>query len=254
MIDLHTHILPGLDDGAQSVDDAIELAEIALESGVRTVVATPHSNQKGRFENYDTPQLRTVYKLLREELKRERLQLQLLFGMEIFASDDLKQKVIDGRLIGLNGTDRYLVEFALDSDPGWIGDRLEDLLDAGKTPLIAHPERYACVQDYPAFVYEWLQMGCLCQSNRGSIFGKFGRSAQRAVRELLENGLVTCVASDAHSPCMRTTFMRDAWEYLEDTYGERTARRLLIENPEAIVWGRPVSRHGRRPEPKRWFY
>lgn len=254
MIDLHAHILPGLDDGARDMEDALGLAELALEGGVDTLVATPHSNQEGRYENYDTPQLRAVYRRLKDELKKENLPLKLLLGMEIFASDDLREKITEGALTGLNQTSYYLVEFPFECDPYWIGECLEEILDLGKTPLIAHPERYACVQDYPALVYEWLRMGCLSQVNKGSLFGKFGRRPHQAVHVLLDNGLATCVASDAHRPYMRTTYMADTREYLEERYGEGTAYYLLEKNPEDIIYGRAIPPHGRRPEWKRRFF
>lgn len=254
MIDLHVHILPGLDDGAQDMEDALGLAELALEGGVDTLVATPHSNQEGRFENYDTPQLREVYRRLQEELNKEKLPLKLLLGMEIFASEDMREKIEEGKLIGLNQTDYYLVEFPFESDPYRIGGYLEDILDCGKIPLIAHPERYYCVQEYPALVYEWLRMGCLSQINKGSLFGKFGRHAHDTVQVLLKNQLVTCVASDAHSPYMRTTYMADAREYLEDRYGEEPAYRLLTKNPKTILRGERILPHGNLPEKKRRFF
>lgn len=254
MVDLHAHILPGLDDGAQDMEDSLGLAQLALEGGVDTLVATPHSNQEGRFENYDTPQLREVYRRLQEELKKEKLPLTLLLGMEIYASEDIKEKIENGALIGLNQTDYYLVEFPFACDPDRIGTCLEDVLDCGKIPLIAHPERYFCVQEYPGLVYEWLRMGCLSQVNKGSLFGKFGRHAHDAVQVLLKNQLVTCVASDAHSPYMRTTYMADAREYLEERYGDDAAYRLLTQNPKAILRGEKIPPHGRLPARKRRFF
>ena len=100
--------------------------------------------------------------------------------------------------------------------------------------MIAHPERYEAVQDYPTLVYEWLRMGCLTQVNKGSLFGKFGRRPQQAVEILLQNDLVTCVASDAHSPYMRTTYMGDAEGYLEEVFGDRKAYLLLTKNPRCV--------------------
>lgn len=254
MIDLHAHILPGLDDGARDMEDALELAEMALEGGVDTLVATPHSNQEGRYENYNTPLLKAVYRKLQDELRKEKLPLKLLLGMEIFASEDLQEKITGGVLMGLDQTDCYLVEFPFDCNPDWIGTCLEKVLDIGKTPLIAHPERYACVQDYPAMVYDWLRMGCLSQVNKGSLFGRFGRRAYQAAQVLLDYQLVTCVASDAHRPYMRTTYMADIRACLEERYGGNMAYRLLEKNPKAILEGRKIPLHGIRPERKRRFF
>lgn len=253
MIDLHIHILPGLDDGARTVDEALEMAEMAVESGVETLVVTPHSNQTGRFENYSTSELTGAYESFRQALAEEQIPLRILPGMEIFASDHMGRLIDDGLLSGLNHTDYFLVEFPFDAEPWWIGDILEELLEQGRIPLIAHPERYYGVQRYPMLIWEWLQLGCLTQVNKGSVFGYFGRSAQRTAETLLSNDLVTCMASDAHSPVARTPYMEDAREYLEEWFGERTAYRLLKGNPEIIISNGKVPAHGRKPEKRHWF-
>lgn len=254
MIDLHAHILPGLDDGAQTIEDSIGLAELALEGGTEIIVATPHSNQKGRFENYYTEELKKAYRDLKQALEQENLPLKILPGMEIFASGDIREKIRDGALIGLNHTDYYLVEFAFDENPYWMGSCLEDMLDLGKIPLVAHPERYFCIQEHPETVYEWLQMGCRIQINKGSLFGKFGRHAKKLADRLLEWDMVTCVASDAHSPFMRTTFLGDAADYLAEQYGEERMHRLLEENPRTIIQNGRIPAHGYMPEKRHWFF
>lgn len=254
MIDLHTHILPGLDDGAQDIDDALGLAELAVEGGVYTLVATPHSNQKGRFENYAGDKLQAVYQKLQQEINKEHIPLKVLLGMEIYASEDIKEKIENGLLIGLNHTKYYLVEFPFECEQYWIGQCLEDILDCGKIPLIAHPERYMCVQEYPALLYEWIRMGCFSQINKGSLFGKFGKRAYVAAHVLMQNQLVTCVASDAHTPYMRTTYMRDVKEYIEDEYGGKTAVQLLEKNPKKILHGEILQPNGKPPERRRRFF
>lgn len=254
MIDLHVHILPGLDDGARSVDEAVAMAQLALESGVDTIVATPHSNQEGRFENYNTSELTGAYERFCQVLRDEHLPLKILPGMEILASEEMGKKMEDGRLIGLNHSNYYLVEFPFDAEVWWMGEMLEEILERGKIPLIAHPERYYGVQEYPALVWEWLELGCYTQVNKGSLFEKFGRRVRHTVETLIENDLVTCVASDAHSPYMRTTYMGDVRDYLVDWLGEEQAGRLLKRNAEIIINGGKVPGHGVMPQQKRWFF
>ncbi len=248
MIDLHAHILPGADDGSDSLEESLEMAELALESGVDILVATPHSNQEGRFENYCSEELESAFIRLQRALRKERLPLKILPGMEIFSTEDIKEKITAGMVKGLGRTEYYLVEFPFDAEPWWIGERLEDILDAGKIPLIAHPERYFCVCDYPGFVYEWIQMGCLTQANKGSILGRFGREVRDAVHILLQHGLVHCVASDAHSAWIRTPHMGEIREYLGRYFGYETAGRLLNINPMKIIKNKPVFSYGRKPE------
>lgn len=254
MIDLHTHILPRLDDGAKDFSEALSLAELALEGGVDTLVATPHSNQVGRFENYATGTLGQIFQLFQRALREENIPLQVYLGMEIYASSDVGEKIGQGKLIPLNQSRYYLVEFPFDQEPEIIGDTLDQIFSAGGVPLIAHPERYFCVQEYPVLVYGWIQMGCLTQINKGSLFERFGRHAARTAELLLQHHLVTCVASDAHSLYQRTTYMEDIREYLSDHLGDEAAYRLLTERPGKILRNRPISPHGMRPEGKRRIF
>ena len=254
MIDIHAHILPGLDDGAQSMEDTLGLAELAVESHVDTLVATPHCNQRGRFENYWSDALSKQFQQVRDEFQRQRIPLTLLPGMEIFASKDMCAKMDCEQLIGLNHTRYYLVEFPFDEAPDQIGESLEEILSRGCIALIAHPERYFCVQEHPFLVYQWIQMGCRTQVNKGSILGRFGRHAARTADTLLRYELVTCVASDAHSPYTRTTFLGDVADYLSQWFGDGCVYELLEENPAKIIRGTPIRMHARLPERKRRFF
>ncbi|MCD8232525.1 MAG: hypothetical protein LUD14_12110 [Clostridiales bacterium] len=254
MIDLHTHILPGVDDGSPDMEESVAMAELAVQSGVHTLVATPHSNQRHRFENYSSVLLGSRFEELRKTLADREVPLRVLTGMEIFCTEDTAALIEAGLLFGLNHTDYYLIEFPFDADPDWMGDRLEEVLDLGKTPLIAHPERYFCIQDYPMIVFEWLQMGCRTQANKGSFLGRFGRHAGRTVHVLAEHDLITCVASDAHSSYTRTTYMDDLRRYLTDELGQEKTRRLLEENPDRILKNRKIALHGRPAGPTRRYF
>lgn len=254
MIDLHTHILPGVDDGSDSLESSLEMAELALESGVTTIVATPHCNMENTFENYNSSQLKDIYETLNSFFKEQGIELTVLRGMEIYGTDDVVDKIEKGLLIPLNNSRYYLMEFDFGADPIWIGDILESVLDTGRVPVIAHPERYYCIQDNPMILYEWMSQGCLSQLNRGSVFGSFGRHAKKAADILLENELVTCIASDAHSPYRRTTYMADIYDYMADEFGRKYAERLLFENPDRILKDKSFSTENlKRPANNRWF-
>lgn len=240
MLDIHIHILPGVDDGAQDYDDSLRMAELAVECGVTAIVATPHANQMGRFENFYTPEFARRYDRLEEMMRSSHIGLTVLEGQEIMASDDMLEKILDGKLIGLNHTQYYLIEFPFDSRPDWIADRLIDILSLGKTPLIAHVERYHCVHYDPSYVYDWIELGCLTQMNKGSVFGKFGSTVQEACIPLLNYELIHCIASDAHSPIQRTPWLRDIYQFLKDNFDEEYASRLLESNPYRIVTGQSV--------------
>ncbi len=246
MLDMHLHILPGVDDGSPDEDTSLEMAEIALSSGIDCIIATPHANQMGRFENFYTPEFAARFDRLRNLLTENRLPLRVLNGMEIMSSADMTEKIKDGRLVGLNGTDRYLIEFPFMAGLSWINDRIRDVQSLGKTPVIAHAERYDCVKTDPDTVSDWIEMGAIIQVNRGSLFGRFGRAAFAAADYMLAGDLVDLIASDAHGSDWRAPWLRDAYEEIADRFGEERAERLFVVNPRAIADGTEITRKPKR--------
>jgi protein-tyrosine phosphatase len=240
MIDLHSHILPGLDDGARNMDDSLEMAEIAVSCGVHTMAATPHANTGGYTQDYEWDEYMERLNGFRSALEREGIPLTVLPGMEIYTTPEVPQMKRDGLLFPINGSSYYLMEFAFGMDEDEMDELLSQALDTGMIPLIAHPERYRCVQESVSGLISWKKKGCLVQVNRGSILGRFGRRAKECVDELLDMKMVTCIASDAHKPYERTTFMADIKTYMEERYSFRYSRELLYENPLRILENRRV--------------
>lgn len=237
MIDIHTHILPGVDDGAEDLTDALLMAELAAESGVHTIIATPHGNIPGGVNLEKSAELKNRLRDLQEKIWERGVPLQLLSGMEIYVTEDVAEKMKDGKVLSLNESDYYLIEFGFFADAGWITDRLEEIRAMGGVPVIAHPERYVCIQKKPEIAADWIDLGCQLQMNKGSIFGKFGRASFYAADRLLGNDCITYVASDAHSPYHRTTYMKDIQEFLQEEYSSAFANRLLQENPQRFLLG-----------------
>lgn len=235
MIDIHAHILPGVDDGSQSLSESYEMAEIARKSKVHTIVATPHCNMRGIFENYYYNGWEDQVEQLNKYLEERGNLVKIVPGMEIYGSNQVAKLIQEGLLISLNRSRYYLIEFPFDADPFWMGDILESILQLDKIPLIAHPERYYCIQDEPMILYEWMRQGCVTQLNKGSIFGRFGRYAQKTADLMLNYGLVTCVASDAHSSYQRTPFMSETESYLQSEFGINYTKDVLERNPEMIL-------------------
>ena len=238
MIDIHTHILPGLDDGARNMDDSLAMAQLALESGVHTVVATSHANTGGYFDEYEMDEYQECLMEFRLALEEEGMPLTVLSGMEIFTTEEVPELVKEKKLWSLNHSGYYLMEFSFGIQWEDMGHLLNNAINSGMIPVIAHPERYHCVQEFPDEILSWINQGCLTQVNRGSVFGKFGRRAKECVDYLLNQRLVTCIASDAHKPYERTTFMADIKEYMEERYSFRYAKALLYDNPLRILEGR----------------
>lgn len=247
MIDIHAHILPGLDDGADSPETALMMAYAAVESGVTAIIATPHCNQRGLYENYASPELAGRLERLRGEIAAAGIPLELYPGMEVFGTRDVPRLLREGKLLTLNGSRYLLIEFAFREDPLYMDRLVHALLDDGVIPIVAHPERYVHLQDIPDILYDWVCDGIGVQINKGSLFGKFGRHAQQLAMALLWNDLVSCVASDAHGAEMRTTEMADAQDFLTMEFSAGLAERLLTENPRRILQDEPLLQG--RPSP-----
>lgn len=242
MIDLHTHLLPGLDDGARSWEEAAEMAQTAAESGVAIAAATCHANVPGK----ETPDLVRTYRRrlekLKEVLRTYRIPLELVEGMEILDGSDLIRKLKRGDLLTINRT-RYVLVEVLPDAPAWMIYRMLDhLLEEAYLPVLAHPERYRCVQKNPAHTKEWADMGCTLQIDKGSIFGRFGEAAMLAAKYLLQKRLAHLAASDAHRTDHRTMELASLRDFLGRHYGDACPDLLLRENPERILMGKAVIR------------
>ena len=229
IVDIHSHILPELDDGAQNLRQSLEMARLAVESGVRVMAATPHCSSDR------TREVRAAVRLLRDALDEEQIPLRIMMGMEIFGTPDTARMLSQGMLFTLNNSRYPLIEFDFGGDGNLERRILSDVIRAGYIPIVAHPERYLCVQRDPELVNEWHRMGCLFQVNRGSIVGRFGEEAEAMALELVRRGFATAVASDAHAPQMRTPWMEDVWNYLRREIAPAAAACLLWENPRRIL-------------------
>lgn len=229
MIDLHSHILPEQDDGAQSLQDSLAMARMAVDSGTVAIAATPHCIDDRTREVY------AAWQLLQEAMEEHRIPLKLFLGMEIFGTPDTARLLRAGRLFTLNGTRYPLIEFSFHSDGAEETQILHSVCRAGFQPIVAHPERYRYIQQMPEILNDWCRMGCLLQINRGSLLGRFGRYAQQTAHALVERGFASVVASDAHSAQMRTPWMADVWQLLSQEYSPQCARILLQENPKRIL-------------------
>lgn len=242
MIDLHSHILPDVDDGAYNLQDSLEMARVAVNSGVTTMVATPHCMDDRRWEIFD------AWEILCDMLEESSIPLKLLLGMEIFGTMDTASMLRDGKLLTLNRSQYPLIEFSFRSDGEMETQILRSVCRVGFRPIVAHPERYAYVQRNPKLINRWFRMGCLIQVNRGSLLGRFGRGAEIMATELVERGFATVISTDAHSPRIRTPWMLDIHQKMSKEFSERYANMLLEDNPASILKNEEL--HLAEPE---WF-
>lgn len=239
MVDIHCHILPGVDDGAWDMEAAVAMARIARDCGVTTIITTPHF--KGEHKSLEAVgafvhQLR----LLRSRLKREKIQVELLPGAEVLCVPQTLELARLGRLPTL-GTGQYvLTEFYFDAGAGFMDETLRTLQELGYLPVVAHPERYGAVQRDPELAQRWFRRGIVLQVNKGSVLGAFGRRAEDTAVRLLCRGVVHIIASDAHSPEVRTTDLQPVRQWCLAHLGQEYTKILLQDNPGRVAAGKPM--------------
>ena len=229
MIDLHCHILPGLDDGSGSLEESLEMAALAASQGIRHIAATPHCITGSVRE------VRSHVDMLRELLQEERIPVQIYPGMEVFGTYDTARLLREKKLLTINDSRYVLIEFSFHTDGEAETEILHSVLSSGYTPLVAHPERYDYINRQPELMNWWKQMGCLFQINRGSLLGRYGLHAKRMSLELVRRGFATVVATDAHSPINRAPRARDVYELLCTEFSPETADTLMRLNPHQIL-------------------
>lgn len=240
MIDIHNHLLPSIDDGPPTLDDSLDMADIAASSGVDTVILTPHCNIPDYFDNYYTPTLMLAFQNLQSAIRQSHIPLQVLPGMEVFTTDHISDLIRRHQLIGLNLSDYMLIEFDFAAHPHRINARLQDIRQNGIIPIVAHPERYECIQDAPYIAEAWLKSGCLLQCNKGSFLGSFGRHAEIAAHFMLEHRMISFIASDAHRATIRTPQMQEIYQYIAHEFSDDTAHHLMYDNPLHVCRNIPL--------------
>jgi protein-tyrosine phosphatase len=217
MIDLHCHILPGIDDGAQSLSDSINMARKAVEQGIHTIVATPH-HMNNKFENPKHSIIESVEKL-NTILIEEKIQLKVLPGQEVRIHGEMLEGYKAGEILPVNHTPYVLVEFSSNHVPRYTEKLFYDLQMNGLIPVIVHPERNQEIIERSDILYQLVKKGALTQVTAASISGDFGKKIKNFSLQLIEANLTHFIASDAHNTTKRTFKMREAFDVIEKKYG-----------------------------------
>lgn len=241
MFDIHCHILHGLDDGSDNIEESVRMAKVAVDGGTKAIIATPHSNIPDSFQNHFNTKYTENFCELNARLKAENIPLKIFPGHEIFAAGNFIELIKKRKLLTLNNSDYPLVEFAFTEHSDSVYEKLRMLIAEGFTPVVAHPERYAFVAEDELAPFRLKAMGCLLQINKGSLKGSFGKAAYFASCDIIENELADFVASDAHSPYMRTPFLADAYEIVSEIHSEAYADMMLTENPAKVLQNKKIN-------------
>ena len=243
MIDIHCHILPDFDDGASTIDDALEMARLAIYSGVTEIIATPHFRGEPDFLERQS-QIDHRYHQLKEELKRCEIPLILHKGAEVLCMPQTPELAAAGKLPTLGDSQYVLTEFYFNESFGFMDHCLGEIADYGYKPVVAHPERYSAIQRDPLRARHWTEQGFVLQLNKGSILGSFGPRAEHTANELLELGVVHLIASDAHGCYSRTPHIGSLLQWAEEFCDPVYTQVLLTENPKRILSDQPMEGYG----------
>ena len=238
MIDLHCHILPGVDDGANTMEESVEMARLAVKEGITHILATPHHMNRHWFnEKQDVIKLVTQ---LQTELDRQGIDLTLFPGQEVRLYGEIVQDIKEDKILFTDEQQQYLlIEFPTETIPSYAERLFYDLQSSGRTPIIVHPERNHEILKNPNRLKDFIDKGALAQLTAASYTGGFGKKIEKVSRQLIEANLVHFIASDAHNVTNRAFHMKEAYDLLLKDYG-RGKRHEFHQTTKDLLNGDPV--------------
>lgn len=241
MIDLHCHLLPGVDDGSANLDVSLRLATEAVENGVTHALLTPH-HMNGVFMNHRADVVRMTSEF-QEQLDQHNINLTVFPGQGVRINGDLLTALDQNDILFADENGQYLMlEFPDDDVPAYTNDMIYQLQQRVITPVIVHPERNTKIMRHPELIYDLLQKGCLSQITASSYVGTFGEKVELFSRQLIEAGQGYIFASDAHDLPGRKYEMHEAFDKLEMEFGNELAEEFE-ENAKSIINGEVVAPH-----------
>ena len=233
MIDIHSHILPLVDDGPKKLASSVAIVRKLVEQGVTDIIATPHYVAETNFVS-PKAQNQRVLAVVKKAVAVEGLKVNIYLGNEIYIDDKITALLEAGKLSTLADSEYLLVELPLDEEFPNYKDILRDLLESGYRVILAHPERYTLVQKDFSILDELHELGILFQCNIASILGKYGKGAKKTVKKIIKKNLVFAFGSDIHH-ASKTDYIALSQKKLAKYYSESELKRLLVTNPGKII-------------------
>lgn len=233
MIDIHSHLIPNVDDGAKSPEETIELIKEAREAGITDIILTPHYIINSYEQNAET--LILLKDKLQQIINSENIKVNLHIGMEVYITDNLVEILKQNKILTLAGSKYLLMELPLNTNVQYLDMVIFKLIENNIIPIIAHPERYKFVQEDPSKVRELIDSGCLIQSNIGSILGIYGKKAKKTIKYLLKNDLINFIATDTHRKNTIYPLLEKGIKKIEKITGKEKVKELTNLNAQRIL-------------------
>lgn len=240
MIDLHSHILPGIDDGSNSIEMSLKMARIATADGIKILACTPHVRPP--TYNNSSSNITNAIHLLQRQLDKEQIDLKLVLGADIHINRDIIEKLHNNVIPSLNGSRYFLFEPPHNVMPPHLVRFCSKVLRAGYTPVLTHPERLSWIDNHYDIITKLDEIGVAIQITAGAITGDFGRTAKYWSERLLAEDRTDIIASDAHDAMRRIPVLSKARDFVADFCDEETAKRLTFGNPRRILENRILQR------------
>ena len=233
MIDIHTHIIPNIDDGSKNAEETFKLINEAKEAGFTDVILTPHYITN----YYETPGAEVNFwtKSLQKIVNEKNLGVKLHSGMEVYISEEISELVKNGTIITLAGSKYILIEFPMNTKMKSVDEILFIMRNMGYKIIIAHPERYKYIQDNVEYAMQLVEEGCMLQSNYGSIVDIYGKEAKKTLKKLLKMNLVSFLGTDTHKEGTIYQIMPKILKKLRKIIPEEKLYELTTENPRKIL-------------------
>ncbi len=236
--DIHSHILPGFDDGAPDLETALAMLRQAAESGTGGIVATPHYAEGEWQPEWEV--IKAACQRLVEQAQAARIPIAIYPGAEVAFYSGIEDIVAEPGRYCINATRYMLVELPANQIPWTVDDFFFTLEARGIQPVLAHPERYLQLLTEPRRLLEWIEHGVLLQVNGSSLLGKMGRHSMELAETLLMSKMIHCIASDGHGVHNRRVMLNEAAAKVEALVGAKTAAMLFSENPERIIHNQTI--------------
>ncbi len=233
MIDLHTHILPGIDDGASDLDMALAMLKMAVADRTTIVVVTPHVIEGNWFPSWQ--EITSGCELLWQEASKSGIPITIYPGAEVMMSPDILELLAGPGAYCINNGRYMLVELPAQEIPLFADQFFFTLQLKGITPVLAHPERHPELAKNPMILQKWVDKGIISQVNGSSLLGRMGKRIQSVTELFLKQQLIHCIGSDAHGLNYRRPKLQEAGVQLFNLLGEHQAKQLLVENPKRII-------------------